>query len=1022
MKKKLSVAFLWHMHQPLYKDLVTGKYYLPWVRLHSTYSYLDMAAVIAKYPRARATFNFTPSLIRQLLDFSNEGHVDDVFLELSEKNAGDLSEEDMVFILKNFFSCDAATAILPIKRYGEIYALRGDGLRAEELSKKAKDLSVQDFRDLQVFFNLAWCGFTLKEKDPVVKSLLEKGSGYSEDEKKALLKRQKEVVASILPTYKRLQDDGIIEISTTPYYHPIMPLLCRGKSGAGFQFYEDAKVQVEKAVELYREVFGRAPVGMWPSEGSVSQEVIPVFEDADIKWLATDEGVLLESFKGEDIPREDLIYRAFTAEEDGKHIDMVFRDINISNAVSFRYSALPPHKAFADLFRDITGIKKAMEKRPGDHIVSIILDGENPWPYFPDGGKGFLEETYASLSAQKDVELVTIASYLERCGEKKKIKKLYSGSWINRNFDKWIGSPQKNKAWEYLAGTRKELFASGTPSKEALEELYIAEGSDWFWWYDDFGTELNFIFDELFRMHLANIYKLMGRDVPYYLKEPVPSGPVIQRLPDFATPATMGRFPRVLFVSSEVTPFAKTGGLADVSGSLPKSLVSMGCDVRVIMPLYKCIDDAGIEMEKEADHIDHPFQPGMYGFDLYSNKSAGVTTWFIRNEKRFDRDGLYSGRDGDYPDNGLRFAFFSKAALSAVKEMGFSPDVIHCNDWQSALIPFYLRFGMKCDAYYRNVRTLFTIHNLAYQGIFDKSIMKRIGISEDFFHMGAMEFYGKVNFMKSGILYSDAVNTVSHRYAEEIMTSEYGCGLDGLMRTRKDVLYGIPNGVDYSVWSPRNDRFIRANYDAGNIEKKQECKKDLLEHTGIRIAEDKPLIGCVSRFAEQKGMGLLTGIAEKIVDLGAALAVLGNGNKFYGSVFTALAEKYPGKIFVYTGFNEELAHKIEAGCDMFVMPSIYEPCGLNQMYSIKYGTIPIVRATGGLDDVVVDFDADRENGNGFKFRKPEKDAFYEAVSKAVRLYGDKALWKKLMLRAMAYDFSWERSAEQYMCLYRKLMS
>ena len=1021
MKKKLSVAFLWHMHQPLYKDLVTGKYHLPWVRLHATYSYLDMVSILEDFPKAKVTFNLTPSLIWQLLDLSENEEVDDVYLELSLKNASDLTEKEKYFILRNFFSCDLDKAIFPVKRYKELFYKRGNVLGVEELKEKAEDFSEADMRDLQVLFNLAWCGFTLKEKDPLIKKLVHKGSGYTEKDKKNLIKRQREVVASIIPLYKRMQDEGRIEISTTPFYHPIMPLLCRGSSDQGYDFQEDARVQVKRAVALYRQVFGRNPAGMWPSEGSVSQQIIPILEDEGIKWIASDEGVLLESFKDEDVLREELIYRAFEAKEDGRSIDILFRDINISNAISFRYANMPSRKASADMIKDLAGICKSTASRDGEHIVSIILDGENPWPYFPDGGKAFLSEVYKKLSSSRELEMVTVGGYLGSRKQRKEIGKLFSGSWIDRSFNKWIGSPQKNKAWEYLEKARRELFSSGKPSKEALEELYIAEGSDWFWWYDDFGSELNFVFDELYRLHLSNMYRLMGRKVPHYLAQPIHAGPAAQKLPEIATPLTMGRFPKVLMVSSEVVPFAKTGGLADVSGSLPRALASLGCDVRVIMPLYECVSGGGFELVKEFDHTWHGFRKGGIRFELFSARTEGITTYFIKDDRFFKREGLYGTPKGDYPDNGIRFGMFSRAVLDAVKDLDFKPDIIHCNDWQTALIPFYLRFKLSGDEYYHGIKTLFTIHNMAYQGLFSRRTMRKLGIPDGFFNMNDLEFYGKLSFMKSGILYSDAVSTVSHRYAEEIMSSDYGCGLDGLLRARKNVLYGIPNGVDYAVWSPKKDRMIKENYDAGTIDKKLECKRDLLEYTKLPLADEVPLVGCVSRLADQKGVDLLAESVKDIVALGAGLVVLGRGSKSYNRLFTDLARKYPRNVYVCTDFNDELAHKIEAGCDIFVMPSRYEPCGLNQMYSIKYGTIPVVRATGGLDDVIIDFDENREQSNGFKFGPANAKAFYSAVERAIEVYRDKPEWRKLVLRAMSYDFSWRHSAEQYVKLYRKIM-
>lgn len=516
------MAFLWHMHQPLYKDFLTGKYYLPWVRLHATYSYLDMISILDDFPGARCAFNLTPSLMYQLRDIAAGGNEHDVYLQLSRKDASHLTEENKCFILKNFFSCNFPTMIFPIERYRALFSKRGEHLRKKELKRRIKLFSVEDFRDLQVFFNLAWCGFTLKEKDPLIKGLLEKGSGYTEEEKAQLLKRQKEVVASILPAYRKLQEEGRIEISTTPFYHPILPLLCRGRSGEGFNFRKDAKWHVEKAVSFYEDVFGRKPAGMWPAEGGVSMEIIPILASEGIEWIATDEGIILETFKKKKVTRDDLVFSPFRVSRLFRcGVDIVFRDVNLSNAISFTYSGMSPEQASHDFFNNIMGIKKAVERRKGDHIVSVILDGENPWIYYPDGGKEFLSGIYRLLTSSDKVELVTLGEYLRTHKKRKKTGDLISGSWINHDFKKWIGSPQKNKAWEYLLKAREEMFRDGEPSQAALEELYIAEGSDWFWWYDEFGTELNYVFDELFRMHLANIYRIMDKDVPGYLKEPI---------------------------------------------------------------------------------------------------------------------------------------------------------------------------------------------------------------------------------------------------------------------------------------------------------------------------------------------------------------------------------------------------------------------------------------------------------------------------------------------------------------------
>ncbi|MGB3057919.1 MAG: glycogen synthase GlgA [Candidatus Omnitrophota bacterium] len=478
---------------------------------------------------------------------------------------------------------------------------------------------------------------------------------------------------------------------------------------------------------------------------------------------------------------------------------------------------------------------------------------------------------------------------------------------------------------------------------------------------------------------------------------------------------------KILIVSAEVFPFAKVGGLADVAGSLSKALSSLGCEVRVIMPLYGCIDREKFCLVKEKSNIRHPLTGKIFGFDLYSHKANGVTFDFIEKKRYFSRKEIYGASWGDYPDNAYRFGFFSKAALAFTRSVGFKPDIIHCNDWQSALLPFYLKHVLAGDDFYRGIKVLYTIHNMAYQGLFRQSAMRRLGIPREFFDPDKLEFYGKLSFMKAGLLYSDAISTVSRKYAEEIMTPDYGCGLETLLRSRKDRLYGILNGVDYSTWSPEKDKLIKVNYDVSSIEKKAVCKKDLLEYTGLELKAEAPVFGCVTRLVEQKGMDLVAGITDQIAGKGAGLVVLGKGGRNYNQMFRDLAGKYPKNVYACSDFNDEMAHRIEAGCDMFLMPSRYEPCGLNQMYSIKYGTIPIVRATGGLDDAIVDFDEDRGKSNGFKFKEADEKSLMKAVERAIERFRDKTLWRKLMLQAMSYDYSWEHSAKEYIKLYTKTL-
>lgn len=474
---------------------------------------------------------------------------------------------------------------------------------------------------------------------------------------------------------------------------------------------------------------------------------------------------------------------------------------------------------------------------------------------------------------------------------------------------------------------------------------------------------------------------------------------------------------RMLLVSSEVAPFAKTGGLADVSAILPESLTALGCKASVFLPYYlqTKAQDFGIKLFKVkiATKLDN----ANVAFSLYHLSKEGIDFYFVNKSDYYDREFLYGTPKADYPDNALRFAFLAKAVLSSIKVLNLKPDIIHLNDWQTALIPFYLKYTLQNDLFFHNIKTVFTIHNLAYQGLFDRELMPRIGIDDSFFTPETLEFYGKFSFMKSGILYSDAITTVSKGYAREILNQDFGCGLEGLLNANRQKLYGILNGADYNEWNPKTDQFIKVRYDTRSLENKAACKKDLLTQMKLEGSLTTPLLGVVTRLAEQKGVDIIADSAEEIVKLGCNLIILGAGSEYYHKLLTELARRYPKNIAVKIAFDNSLAHQIEAGSDMFLMPSRYEPCGLNQMYSLKYGTIPVVRAVGGLDDSIVDYTQDRKGGNGFKFSQATPSDFIDALKRAISVYRNKSEWRRLVLRAMGYDFSWKKSAQEYLRIY-----
>jgi starch synthase len=471
---------------------------------------------------------------------------------------------------------------------------------------------------------------------------------------------------------------------------------------------------------------------------------------------------------------------------------------------------------------------------------------------------------------------------------------------------------------------------------------------------------------------------------------------------------------KILFVSSEGLPYSKTGGLADVVESLPKALRGMGHEVAILLPRYHGNKVVSILVSSVtialADELRFPAIAEGAPVD-------GVRYFFVDDPKFFDRSHLYGDSRGDYPDNAERFSEFSRVAVEFMKRV-WLPDVVHCHDWQTALVPVLLRTQYASDPAVRSLPTVLTIHNLAYQGLFRHAVLRRIGLPEELFTPEALEFYSGVNFLKGGLIFADYLSTVSRRYAKEIQTQEYGCGLEGVIQSRADRLVGILNGVDYTAWGPESDKQIAQNYTAHDLDAKKVCKKNLLDL--FRLPEqnlERPIIGIVSRFADQKGFDLIVETADELMREELALVVLGSGQVEYQEFFAELAAKYPERVGLNIGYDNKLAHQIEAGADMFLMPSRYEPCGLNQIYSLRYGTVPIVRATGGLDDTVQAFDAETKKGTGFKFEEYSGQALLECVRFALRTYSDPDTWRTLQMNGMSKDFSWKASAAAYVTLY-----
>ncbi len=460
---------------------------------------------------------------------------------------------------------------------------------------------------------------------------------------------------------------------------------------------------------------------------------------------------------------------------------------------------------------------------------------------------------------------------------------------------------------------------------------------------------------------------------------------------------------KIAICASEVVPFAKTGGLADVTGALPLELESLKQEVIIIMPRYKAIQEPKFSIKRLNTDIS------------YAVIGKNIKVYFIENDLYFNRDGLYQDKTGDYKDNLDRFSYFSRRVPELLKEINFKADIIHCHDWQSALIPIYLKTLYAGNQFYKNTRTVFTIHNIGYQGLFPKDEFPKLGIDWKFFNMEMLEFYDKVNLLKGGMVFSDIINTVSPTYAKEIQTKEFGYGLEGVLVKRKKDVFGILNGLDYTIWDPKSDKFIAKNFSVENIQDKYKNKQDLQGICALPVKTDVPLFGIVSRLAEQKGFDILADAIEKICKMNLQLVILGTGDAKYHAILEDIVKKYPKVISLHLKFDDTLAHKIYAGSDIFLMPSKYEPCGLGQLISMSYGTIPLVFKTGGLADTVTDSD-------GFVFGKYNKDELIKTIDKAIKAFKNKKEWLRLMQKAMKNNFSWRESAKEYVALYEKAKS
>ncbi|HKV87087.1 MAG TPA: glycogen/starch synthase [Candidatus Dormibacteraeota bacterium] len=1200
--KPLHVAFVWHMHQPYYKDDLTNTYLLPWVRLRSAKDYYKMPALLDAYPKVKSTFNLVPSLLAQIEDYGKDDSVD-LFLNLSRRDAGQLSEEERDFLLRWMRESPRALRVQQSSRYLELASRPADA-----------QFTTADIRDLQVWFNLAWCDPVWVESDPGLAELKRKDRDYAEEDKQVLFDAQLERIRQVVPKYRELAERGQVELTFSPYYHPILPLLCHVDSARSanpqiqlperhFSHREDAERQIELGIGLFERMLGHRPKGMWPSEMAVGESVISLAEKASIDWMISDEEVLARSLEGH-FSRDEHLYVPKRIDREGGSVSMVFRDSQLSNVIGFDYQRM----GSIDAARDLIGRLKRIRDTQGDRdfLAVIALDGENAWEFYPRDGHDFLNALYTELEASTEIVTTTVSEFIAEHPPQQQLHHLHTGSWIGASLDTWIGDPEHSVGWDLLAETRDWLEEqSRQRPKEsqsaalAWREILITEGSDWFWWFSrKHDSGMDPIWDNQFRLHLRNVYKLMGARAPSRLFQPIikraptpergvpavpispesrtdpawtqagyflvgsgfgalhrPAG-VVERVfygnddenlyfridsprssqeleaqriafwlycsgapagdghgdlelplsaaamsdlgfePAFVVriaPRAKGaaltvarilepqtraveeksweiddasffkvpfkeltkrpgdtlemalivtregrdieqvppsgslgvRVPgealaievphathlKVLVAAAELTPFAKLGGVADVAAALSKELGRLGHDVRAVIPRYRQVDIGRYGLRPVVTDLNVPLGTEKLPATIFEGKLGEMTVYFVDCPPLYDRDGMFGFGDDD-----ARSVYFSRALLEMLPALDFIPDVIHVHDWYAALVPNLLDRVYTSDSY-AEIATNLTIHNLSAQGVFGFGALMLAGLQEwGLIKLGIPGLDNVVNVLGRGIHFADVVNTVSERYAKEIQTPEFGEGLDELLRRNTHKLHGVVNGIDYEIFDPQRDPNIPHHYSAESPQAKALNRAALRADLGLDET-NRPLCAIVSRFYDVKGLDLIEQALPELLQLGLQLVVIGTGDRRYEDMFRRWAGELPHQVAVSIGFDSALAQRIYAGADMLWMPSKFEPCGLAQLIALRYGTIPVVRTTGGLSDTIKDYDPVIGRGNGFRFGPYDPWQFFAAVVRAAETFRHPDLWAWLVNRAMTADVSWSRSAQRYVQLY-----
>lgn len=479
---------------------------------------------------------------------------------------------------------------------------------------------------------------------------------------------------------------------------------------------------------------------------------------------------------------------------------------------------------------------------------------------------------------------------------------------------------------------------------------------------------------------------------------------------------------KLVYVASEIAPFASTGGLADVGSALPKCISEAGVEVSRVMPFYRHVAEGGFDLRDIGLRLDIPLGFTVHRAEIWVADQPAPKTYFVRRDEFFDRTHLYGLPDRDYEDNFERFVFFQKACVALIDALAMGPDVVHCIDWQTGLIPLFLRHGIHGMGRNSREKIVFTVHNLAYQGVFPGALYSLTNLPFACFSVDTLEFYGNINCVKGGITSCDAVTVPSRTYAQEIQTETSGFGLHGVLARVSPKLRGILHGADYAVWDPRTDPWITSPYSTDDLSGKRSCKESLIKELNLNVGTDAPLIGVITRLVDHKGLDILSDALPGIMNLGVSFVLLGMGSEKYHRACRQWMEQWPGRFVAKVGYDVPLAHRIEAGCDMLLMPSRFEPCGLMQLYAMRYGTLPIVHATGGLEDTVVDVSTDGEEGTGFKFAAYTSDALIGAIGRALEMFKNRSAWEKAMRAAMRKDFSWQQASAQYLELYRSLLA